>query len=231
MDEFKYAVTMQHLNSLTTVKDLEYNLRNLVDSLPYIYSSADNFNKEYKERALKYKLARYAFNLFTNKSKKVLPDFIDERIISVQKDFMYTLLTDKRVYVYEELLTLFEFDTVIKFTAIELNELCKLHEVILDKPVHFTFDFSKIRSTKFDAYSLSGALPSDIEKYIASIRHKQVLSPDTPSTVFDAAITYFKSSLSESIVAYAIKILPTSIENLQNQINAVQATIRGLSNE
>jgi hypothetical protein len=95
---------------------------------------------------------------------------------------------------YEEFIDFFEFDTVVKTPNSSICYITILHNILLDRPIHFKFDF-KQQLTNFDIYT-AYALDTENKKFIYALRLKQTLSPDTPSTVID---TYLAHTLADII--------------------------------
>jgi hypothetical protein len=179
-----------------------------------------------------YKLFILSLNLFATKSKKVLPDFIYALQINYQHKILarlYTLETHSKftpLLEYTEFLDFFEFDRVIETPSSNYDTLEVLHNIFLDKPIHFRFKFNQSLDS-FDTYT-AYRLDTINKKLIYAIRLKQTLSPDTPSTVLDA---YMKFILANNT---PYQDASEHIIKLQQQIDAMkyyQSTYGVLANE
>ena len=192
MDIFLYQVAVEQLNGAKYAHELEALVRKWHKELDSISLRGDY--TDYVKLKLTYKLFILSLNLFADKSKKVLPDFISNLQTSYQREILSRLYKPENnskflpLLEYTEFLDFFEFDKVVETPKSNYNNLEVLHNIFLDKPIHFTFKFNQSLDS-FDTYTAYG-LDTINKKLIYAIRLKQILSPDTPSTVLDAYMKF-----------------------------------------
>lgn len=218
MDIFLYQVAVEQLHGTKYAHELEALVRKwhkkLSDML--LYSSS----MDYIKLKFTYKLFILSLNLFADKSKKVLPDFIYALQIVYQRGILTKLYAPRThskftpLLKYTEFLDFFEFDKVIETPSDSYDNLEVLHNIFLDKPIHFTFKFNQSLDS-FDTYTTYG-LEVLNKKLIYAIRLKQTLSPHTPSTVLDAYIEFILSDTK------AYQDASEHIIKLQQQIDAMK---------
>lgn len=189
MDYFLYKVAVEQLHGCKTAKSLEelvrkWNGGGAVESISLYSSSID-----YTSLKLNYKLFVLALNLFTAKSKKVLSEYIYKTQISLQRDVIYSLPNSSSLAPLlnpDELIDFFEFDSVVETPTSCNGFLTVLHNILLDRPIHFKFKFNQSLSI-FDNYVsyVNSTTNTQLKKHLYAIRLKQTLSPNTPSTVLD----------------------------------------------
>ncbi len=227
MDQFKYQATLQHLSELTKVKDIEAELRKLISVDPkYVpYSSFINNFEHYK---LTYKLARFALNKFESRSSRVLPDFIYEHLITRQGTFNDLIMSRQLSISYKQFIDIFEFNSTVTLNRTDINNVVELHNIILDLPIHFTFDFKNLFIHKFTEYSVNNSNPN-FKYLINAVRLKQTISPDTPSTVLGSLINYYKNQLPAITDSIKANLL-TDQTLLSQQLNAIIAVCEEYAN-
>ena len=192
MDIFLYQIAVEQLNGAKYAHELEALVRKWHNELSKI-SLYDN-STDYVKLKFTYKLFILSLNLFANKSKKVLPNFIYDSQIDYQCKLLARLYkpeaNSKFLPLLEciEFLDFFEFDKVVETPHSPYNHLEALHNIFLDKPIHFRFKFNQSLDS-FDNY-VAYDLHQLNKKLIYAIRLKQTLSPDTPSTVLDAYMEF-----------------------------------------
>lgn len=227
MDYFLYQVALEQLHSCKTAKSLEELVRKWegeVDSISLYNSSIDYNNLKFK-----YKLFVLSLNLFTTKYKKALPDFIYKTQINLQREVITRLSYEPYLTPLlnsDEFIDFFEFDSVVETPSSYGCFLTVLHNILLDKHVHFKFKFNQSLST-FDSYSAS-EINTPIKKYLYALRLKQTLSPNNPSTVLDQHLAETLGAISKHTdVSNFILLLQQHIEALQTY----QSTYGVLVNE
>lgn len=210
MDAFKYQIALAELNNCKYAKDLN-------DLVRKWYVAYDRSNS-YLESKYHYKLYTLSLNLYTPKSKAKLPDFLYDDHISAQRNTIRGIVTNDSNYLplqeYSELVDFFEFDTIVETSQNTSDSVPILHNIILDKPLHFKFKFNE-RLSGFDTSSLD-SVPVYIKEYTRAIRLKQTLSPNTPATVLEQ---YLEATLAE---ISSHKDVSNNITLLQQQIKALQ---------
>ena len=218
MDIFLYQIAVEQLHGTKYAHELEALVRKWHKELNTI--SLYGYSTEYMKLKLTYKLFILSLNLFANKSKKVLPDFIYNLQTSYQRAILDKLDKPEAnskflpLLEYTEFLDFFEFDKVVETPKGSTDYLTILHNIFLNKPIQFRFKFNQSLDS-FDNYTAYN-LDTVNKKLIYAIRLKQTLSPDTPSTVLDAymkfILTYTKAyqDASEHII------------KLQQQIDAMK---------
>ena len=195
MDIFLYQVAVEQLHGAKYTHELEALVRKWHKELDNI--SLYGNSTDYVKLKLTYKLFILSLNLFATKSKKVLPDFIYNLQTNYQRDILSKLhdpeITSSFIPLlqYAEFLDFFEFDKVVETPDSSYNYLEILHNIFLDKPIHFTFKFNQSLDS-FDTYT-AYKLDTINKKLIYTIRLKQTLSPDTLSTVLDAYMEFVLS--------------------------------------
>ena len=195
MDYFLYQVAVEQLNGAKYAHELEALVRKWHKELDNI-SLYDN-STDYVKFKLTYKLFILSLNLFAAKSKKTLPDFICNYVPNTQQGILSRLYNPEThskftpLLEYVEFLDFFEFDKVVETPYSSNNHLEVLHNIFLDKPIHFTFKFNQSLDS-FDTYA-AYALETINKKLVYAIRLKQTLSPNTPSTVLDAYMEFVLS--------------------------------------
>lgn len=188
MDAFKYQIALAELNNCKYAKDLNILVRK--------YHIAYKNSNDYLESKYHYKLYALSLNLYALKSKAKLPDFLYDSHTYAQRYVIKGVVTNDSNYLplqeYSELVDFFEFDTIVETLQYTNDSVPILHDIVLDKPLHFKFKFNE-RLSSFDTHSLN-SMPLEIKKYIHAIRLKQTLSPNTPATVLEQ---YLEATLAE----------------------------------
>jgi hypothetical protein len=196
MDVFLYRVAVEQLHGAKYTHELEVLVRKWHKTLSEL--SLYNSSTDYMKFKFTYKLFILSLKVFANKSKKVLPDFIYNLQTSYQREILSNLHTSEThskftpLLEYVEFLDFFEFDKVVETPTRTYNHLEVLHNIFLDKPIHFTFKFNQSLDL-FDSY-VAYDLHQLNKKLIYAIRLKQTLSPNTPSTVLDAYMEFILAS-------------------------------------
>ena len=228
MDIFLYKVAVEQLHNCKTVKDIEELVRKWEKETKSIsvYGSSVGYN----DIKFKYKLLTLAINLYTTKSKKALPRSIYSTQINLQRDILKRL-SNKSFPIpllnLEEFIDFFEFDSIVETPYSSTCFLTILHNIILDKPVHFKFKFNQ-ELDWFDQYSTRHMIPDNIKKYLYAIRLKRTLSPNTPSTVLDQYLAETLANIPKHIdVSDGILLLQQHTAALQTY----QSTHGVLANE
>ncbi len=195
MDIFLYQVAVEQLHGTKYAHELEALVRKWHKKLDN--TSLYGNSTDYVKLKLIYKLFILSLNLFATKSKKVLPDFIYNLQSSYQRGILAKLYKPEAnsnflpLLEYTEFLDFFEFDKVVETPYTSYSHLEVLHNIFLDKPIHFRFKFNQ--SLDFFDTSTTYELETINQKLICAIRLKQTLSPDTPSTVLDAYMEFILS--------------------------------------
>jgi len=216
MDLFQYHATIANFESLKYVHELEAEIRKLNTTLNanYYYNLSSSILKDYTSYKLKYKAYTKALNLFETKSKKQLPEFIYRHKTNVHNALMDQISSEadnRIIYTYDELIDLLEFDDEMILSHTSFEVIPVLHSIIQDKPIHFRIRFKNFNLNKFSSNSLDNC-QSGVKQLIRMTRHKQVLSPNKPSTVIDAAIDYWRTKVTTT---------PESLDLLTNAITQI----------
>ena len=197
MDIFLYQVAVEQLKGGKYTHELEALVRKWHKELNNI--SLYGYSTEYVKLKLTYKLFILSLNLFADKSKKVLPDFIYNLQTRCQRETLDKLDKPEAnskflpLLEYTEFLDFFEFDKVVETPKGSTDYLTILHNIFLNKPIHFRFKFNQSLAS-FDNYTAYN-LDAVNKKLIYAIRLKQTLSPDTPSTVLDAYMKFILTDI------------------------------------
>lgn len=227
MDYFLYKVAVEQLHGCKSAKSLEELVRKWegeVDSISLYSSSIDYNNLKFK-----YKLFILSFNLFTAKYKKTLPDFIYKTQINLQREVITRLSYEPDLTPLlnsDEFIDFFEFDSVVETPNSSNCFLTVLHNILLDKHVHFKFKFNQSLSL-FDSYATS-EISTPIKKYLYAIRLKQTLSPNNPSTVLDQYLAETLAAIAKHTdISDSILLLQQHTTALQTYQSTYGATCNG----
>ena len=215
MDAFKYQAAVHQLYSTKYVKDLEQLVRKWNTEYKSISWASSTTYEKYR---FTYKLYSLSLKIFAEKSSRVLPDFLYEDHTVAQIDIISEILCDsdrfKPVQNYKEFINIFEFDKVVNTQQYGSMDLSILHNIVLDKPLHFKFKFNQSLDY-FEMHSTNN-LDKTTKYYIQAIRLKQVLSPNKPATVLDQYLDFTKSQLCES------KDASENITKLKQHVKALE---------
>ena len=212
MDLFLYKAKLQELIDCKTISQLENLLREYSDKT----QKAKNFIKvHYEDFKFNYKLYSKAFQLFGQKSKKTLPDFLSDRIKENQKKVLLSLKHKHICLTYEEILDLFEFNKYIYIPAYE-DCLKIFDEIIKDKPVHFKL--ANATENPIDAFTRTFInLPINdfyIKAYIAAIKYKQTTLKNKSHTIWEQYLSALKQKAKMNPTEDFNKVLEEQIQNL-----------------
>jgi hypothetical protein len=225
MDEFKYIATLAAIDSYKYVKDLEHNLRCLIPSTP---STRKNLPENYH---LSYKVYAYALNKFEEKSKSRLPDFIYNKRENSKQRLLYEFIETEnpQFTTYEKLIDVFEFDKHITPDRTTQEVIPRLHSIIGSKPIHFTIDFDQFNCNNFNTHSIEMPHTSNnnFQQLVRMTRHKQVLSPNSPSTIIDQAIGYWSEQLAKQ-QHIKMDLYAKAAELLEQQTTAIKSVLEEL---
>ena len=196
MDAFKYQAAVHQLYNAKYVKDLEELVRKWHDA----YVSLNWYGEiDYKRYKFTYKLYTLALKLFSKKSVKKLPEFLYKDNIQAQMYILSKIYSDSDQFTflqeYSEFIDIFEFNNIVNTPKYRSIDLTPLHNIVLDKPLHFKFKFNQSLDS-FENYS-TDVISRDIKFYIQAIRLKQVLSPNKPATVLEQYLDFTKSQITE----------------------------------
>ncbi len=227
MDYFLYQVALEQINSCKTAKELEELVRKwggAVDSISLYVNSAD-----YENLKFKYKLFVASLKLFSSKYKKVLPDYI-YRVQSIKQQSIISNLQNKPFLApllnSDEFINFFEFDSIVETPDSSTCFITVLHNILLDKQVHFKFKFNQSLGL-FDYYSIP-EISVQIKKYLYALRLKQTLSPNNPSTVLDAYLTETLADISKHTnLSKNILLLQQHIAALQTYQSTYGVLVNG----
>lgn len=238
MDKFKYLAHCKKLDTCSTVKELEQLLRDhhrIAQHFKWQYQIKDA--KSYEKVFYSYKLYSKALNLFSNRSKKKLPDFLYDDLKTIQQSLTTLIADDNIDYAekqipffaklpYEKILDLFEFDSEVELNSNNFH-LHLLDDIIKDKSIHFKF-VSNTGISTFSKYSLKNVKDNNLKKYIAAINHKQSGLNNAEYTVSEAYIAELKQNC--YLTPKQIPDLDNCITDLKNQIAALE-TVKAQCNE
>lgn len=226
MDLFKYTASVKEIETCKTVSELERLVRVYHAVCPA--RRHEIFPSD--EQKFYYKLWTLALRTFKSKSKKVLPNFLTQDLVSLHTTIITSMLEaeDKnkrymacpnftKVPTYEEFMDWFEFDdTLTLFSSDRYVE--KLNAIIKDNPVHFEVKFN-YGSDYFDSYSTN--LYHKHQHLLYAIRYKQVNFPNKPQTIWDMFIEHcVKESKSIEVSEEEIN---SNVVKLEQQISALKA--------
>jgi hypothetical protein len=225
MDQFKYVAIIAAIDSYKYIKDLEHKIRCLVP--PKVY-----FRTDLPENChLSYKAYAYALNKFAEKSKSRLPEFIyDVREKSKQR-LLYEFIEaeNPQFTTYEELIDIFEFDKHITPSYTHQEVIPRLHSIVGNRPIHFTIAFDQFNCNNFNAHSIE--IPygtnQNFQQLVRMTRHKQVLSPNSPSTIIDQAIAYWSEQLSKQPISN-LDLYTQAADLLEQQTTAIKSVLEEL---
>ena len=193
MDLFKYTASVKEIETCKTVSELEELVRLYHARCP----SERHLVKPSPEQKHYYKLWTLALKKFQSKSKRILPMFLTQDLLTLQTNLITSMLeaeNEKKVYyaspnftkvpTYEEFMDWFEFDDVLNLHPSD-KYVEKLNSIIKDNPVHFKVVFN-YSPDHFDNYSTN--LHQKHQHLVYAIRYKQVNFPDKPQTIWDMFI-------------------------------------------
>lgn len=212
MNLFLYKAKLQELIDCKTISQLENLLREYSDKT----QNAGKFlNRDYERFKFNYKLYSKAFQLFGQKSKKTLPDFLRDRIKANQKLVLKALKHKNVRLTYEEILDLFEFNEYISIPTYE-DCLKIFDEIIKDKPVHFKL--ANATENPIDAFTRTFIkLPTNdfyIKAYIAAIKYKQTTLKNKNHTIWEQYLSALKQKAKINPTEEFNKVLEEQIQNL-----------------
>ena len=193
MDLFKYTASVKEIETCKTVGELERLVRLYYSKCPSARHTISPLDKQ----KFYYKLWILAFKKFQSKSKRILPNFLTEALLTLQTNLIISMLEaelEKKIYyaspnftkvpTYEEFMDWFEFDDTLNLYS-SYKYVEKLNSIIGDKPVHFKVIFN-YSSDQFESYSTN--LHQKHQHLVYAIRYKQVNFPDKPQTIWDMFI-------------------------------------------
>ena len=226
MDLFKYIASVKEIETCKTIGKLEELVRMYHARCP----SARHTITPSPEQKHYYKLWTLAFKKFESKTKRTLPNFLTETLLTLQTNLITSMLEaelEKKIYhastnftkvpTYEEFMDWFEFDDTLNlFPSYKYVE--NLNSIIEDKPVHFKVIFNYSPDT-FDNYSTD--LHHKHQHLVYAIRYKQVNFPDKPQTIWDMFIEECVKEAKTFEVSE--EDVDTNIIKLQKQISALEA--------
>ena len=153
MNLFLYTLALKELELCTKTYTLEELIRKYVELTG---SSIRNFYRPKKleqmqEVILYYKLLCFGLNLFSTRSKKILPEFIYKQRINAQSIILSEILKMHlnpstpscftQLPTYEEFIDYFEFETKLFLPSFSrCTEV--LNSIIGNKPIHFDIAFN-----------------------------------------------------------------------------------------
>lgn len=229
MDLFKYTASVKEIETCKTVGELERLVRMYHANCP----SARHRIFPSDEQKFYYKLWTLALKEFQSKSKRALPYFLTQDLVSLQTNLITSMLEaewEKKIYfaspnftkvpTYEELMDWFEFDDTLNlFSSHKYVE--ELNAIIKDNPVHFEVVFN-YSPDAFDNYSTN--LHQNHQHLLYAIRYKQVNFPDKPQTIWDMFIEYCIKEA--QYIELSEEEVDTNVLKLEQQISALK-TLKG----
>ena len=226
MDLFKYTASVKEIETCKTIGELE----NLVRLYHARCPSARHTLTPSPEQKHYYKLWTLAFKKFESKTKRTLPNFLTEALLTLQTNLITSMLEaelEKKIYyaspeftkvpTYEEFMDWFEFDDTLNlFPSYKYVE--NLNSIIEDKPVHFKVVFN-YSSDQFESYSTN--LHQKHQNLVYAIRYKQVNFPDKPQTIWDM---FIEDCIKESkFMEVTEEQVNSDVLKLEQQISALKA--------
>ena len=145
MNDFDYAVAYQKIASAKLVYELEELVRN------YVVSSYSINQLNLLECINSYKTLTFALKRFNNKSRKSLPDFIHNSVMSFEHRITYLILDHP--IIYEQFIDCFQF----KFGIVMCNSrydagysiLKSFALIVGSNPQPYTFDWNFHSNSKY----------------------------------------------------------------------------------
>ena len=214
MNDFNYEVAYQKIASTKLVYQLEELVRNYAISYSTIFYTA-----EYKQILFAinhYKALTFALQCFKAKSKKFLPDFIDNSVQNFE-GYITRLIIDQPI-TYEQFIDAFQF----KFGAIKCKEIstagysilkaCAL--IIGDKPQPYTFNWNYYSNPTYRE------LISDNTSRIIELEHFKQQNQLVDNTIVEHELTKLYSEVNPDPVQVA------NAHDFVKQIDQVYDTIK-----
>lgn len=220
MNKFKYIAALKQLEQCKTIKQLEKLLRGYESATPCHFYTI--LRQPFEQFTLNYKLYSKALNLYNQRSRASLPDFLYDNIKQVQKeifDLMFNYHEKNRfqTLTYEELIDIFEFNDTLHMRS-SSTTLFELDQLVKNKPVLFTISFNT-KLTQFSDYSLVNLQTHKL--LVQAIKYKQQVLKNKKHTICEMYIEYLKKHMSP-IDTLASKNIDEDIDNLKHQIKALQ---------
>ncbi len=176
MNQLEYTLLVNDINNNYKVPQIEKVIRTQLDACRNMLRGT------YEEKLnLNYKVLTLALRTFTERSKRVLPDFIYYRYDDISN--RVSLVLPKLGYT--KMLDILEFHTTFKVQS-NSDLTVPYHNMIENKPLHFELHMNSYNSS-FDACSISAR--TRVHTLTRTLRNKLVLSPNTPSTVLDKELS------------------------------------------
>ena len=229
MNPFLYTLALKELELCTKLSTLEELIRKYVELTG---SSIKDFYKSQKlelmqQVILHYKLLCFGLNLFSKRSKKILPEYIYKQRINAQSRILTEILRTPlnhptpscftQLPTYEEFMDYFEFDT--KLSLPNFSRCVEvLNSIIGDKPIHFNISFNYCLEG-FELFSTK--LPKYFQALTYAIRYKQVNFPTKPQTILDLFISTLVAE-SRKVYNSELDVAP-EILKLKQQISALKS--------
>ena len=226
MDLFKYTASVKEIETCKTVGKLEELVRMYYSRCP----SSRNAITPSPEQKYYYKLWTLALKKFESKTKRELPKFLTETLLTLQTNLITSMLeadcTNKiycaspnftKVPTYEEFMDWFEFDDVLNLHPSH-KYVESLNSIIKDNPVHFKVVFN-YSPDKFESYSTN--LHQRHQYLVYAIRYKQVNFPDKQQTIWDM---FIEDCVKESkFIEVTEEQVNSDVLKLEQQISALKA--------
>jgi hypothetical protein len=201
VDVFQYKAKLKYIESLRFVKDIEKEVRQLIDKLkPLSIGCGYNTDSDFGSDIYIYKLTIKALRNFKQSTRKVLPSYIYNFIREVTSNLLLFLLADRDNWLaqlysthptinYTLVMDIFEFNEVIQIPN-GLHNFKRFNNLIADNPIHFDLGFGTYLDG-FEVYSTSLKLSESA--LVRAIMIKKSDFPNETRTVWNKYVAYLKS--------------------------------------
>jgi hypothetical protein len=201
VDVFQYKAKLKYIESLRFVKDIEKEVRQLIDKLkPLSIGCGYNAGSDFESDVYTYKLTIRALDKFKQSTRRVLPSYIYSYIKYVTTNLLRFLLVDQDSWLselysvqptidYTLIMDTFEFNDTIQVPK-GMHNLKRLNDLIVDNPINFNLEFD-IYLDDFEIYSTELKLSESA--LVRAIMIQKSEFPNERRTVWDKYITHLKS--------------------------------------
>lgn len=215
MNDFDYAVAYQKIESAKLVYQLEELIRNYSISYSTIYHTA-----EYKQILFAinhYKALTFALQCFNTKSRKSLPDFVDNSVRNFEKHIT-ALIIDQPI-TYEQFIDAFQFKSgtiqceAIYMVGYDILKACAL--IVGSNPQPYTFNWAYSSNPLYREL-----MPDSATSRIIELEHFKQQNQLVNNTVVELELAELYSSIKPDLTKVS------EADDFVCQIHTVYGTIK-----
>jgi len=146
MDNFQYKLQIDKLSKMTTQKAIEAFIREHAENAPEYFWNFKITKQNLNTNANIYRCLALGFKMYSG--SKGLPQFLENKLVGLHGKFAEYFI-DCHESTYDEMLTVFEYDTVVETLHYQPSDYRHFIDIIGTHIPHFSINLKPVSSTPY----------------------------------------------------------------------------------